>query len=693
MTTGTNHETRPDATKSPLDRKVTITLFPDQYGLSKTEKRLTFRQLPGLIESAYAVESDDLPYWKMGAFGEEKTKKNCYRHDANMLTIEGVEIDYDGGPTTPMQARGILAMYDLPAVVYTTPRHGVAGNRWRALLPCSTSLSPDRRHALVARVKGILDDGVDDASFNRSQGFKYGNVRGRPPATVYVVEGDTCIDLADDLDRTAKGRSDRKDREPGEGTGEKTGRPFETIREALFAIPNDGSNADVKDRQQWLEIGMALHFETDGGEVGFDAFDEWSQQHPTYDADATRTAWESFTDGKGGRSRTGRHILALARKHGWQDIEGEAAKFRDLPDEDEDQPDAAPLFKSASAFAGVPVPPREWHVQDLIPHKNVTLLSGDGGVGKSLLALQLAVAAAADSQWIGHDVKRPGPVFYLSAEDDDDELHRRLADIAKSQGLDFADLGNLHIRSTVGEESLLATFNRKTGKIVHTDLFRRLADALTKKPALLVLDTLANLHTGEEVSRTVAQQFINAMRALAIEHECAVLLLMHPSLSGMASGSGTSGSTTWSNAVRSRMYLTRCKDDNGQETDTDKRILQTMKTNYAATGGQVTLWWHKGVFVPEIDHEGETPTDRARRVFVKLLDIFAKQGRRVSPNPGSTYAPAIFAKHPDREKCSNAMFTEAMNTLLQEGVIVSVDHGRPGKPGQHLGRGENDLFV
>ena len=52
-------------------------------------------------------------------------------------------------------------------------------------------------------------------------------------------------------------------------------------------------------------------------------------------------------------------------------------------------------FYSAASLEGKPVPAREWLVDELVPSKTVTLFSGDGGTGKSLLALQLAVAVAA----------------------------------------------------------------------------------------------------------------------------------------------------------------------------------------------------------------------------------------------------------------------------------------------------------
>jgi hypothetical protein len=62
------------------------------------------------------------------------------------------------------------------------------------------------------------------------------------------------------------------------------------------------------------------------------------------------------------------------------------------------QGDIAPARTSkwfcAADLEGLQVPDREWLVPDLIPTRTVTLLYGDGGTGKSLLALQLAVAVA-----------------------------------------------------------------------------------------------------------------------------------------------------------------------------------------------------------------------------------------------------------------------------------------------------------
>ena len=110
---------------------------------------------------------------------------------------------------------------------------------------------------------------------------------------------------------------------------------------------------------------------------------------------------------------------------------------------------------SAAIFAGVPPPPRVFlDKSELLPVKNVTLLSGDGATGKSLLALQLAVAVVSESRWIGIEVGF-GPVVYLCCEEDHDELHNRLADIAAAEDIDLADCANLEIAVLTGQDASL----------------------------------------------------------------------------------------------------------------------------------------------------------------------------------------------------------------------------------------------
>ncbi|WP_192179046.1 AAA family ATPase [Mesorhizobium amorphae] len=85
---------------------------------------------------------------------------------------------------------------------------------------------------------------------------------------------------------------------------------------------------------------------------------------------------------------------------------------------------------------GKPVPRREWFIEDMIPMRQVTILNGDGGVGKSLLALQIAAASALSVDTLGL-APLARPVLYLGAEDGADEFQRRLADILSHHGAAF----------------------------------------------------------------------------------------------------------------------------------------------------------------------------------------------------------------------------------------------------------------
>ncbi|MEM8551091.1 MAG: AAA family ATPase [Pseudomonadota bacterium] len=343
-------------------------------------------------------------------------------------------------------------------------------------------------------------------------------------------------------------------------------------------------------------------------------------------------------------------------------------------------------FYSAASLKGKAVPPREWLVPDLVPMRTVTLISGDGGTGKSLLALQLAVASASSGDWLRKEVQ-PGRVIVLSAEDDDDELHRRLGAVLAAVGKTYDDVAGLTMRSLAGEDALLAVESQLS--LLQSELFDELeARAADEQPALIVLDTLADVYPSSENDRTKVRQFIGILRGLAIRQRCAVMLLGHPSLTGMASGSGASGSTAWNNSVRSRLYLSRISED-GYEPDPDKRVLTTKKANYGRVGEEILLTWQAGVFEPEpapSSVEVMTAAAKAERIFLALLDQFTAEERFVSSTPCATYAPTQFAKHPNAEGVRKAAFATAMNNLFGRGEIVNAKHGTGAKARSHLAR-------
>lgn len=337
----------------------------------------------------------------------------------------------------------------------------------------------------------------------------------------------------------------------------------------------------------------------------------------------------------------------------------------------------------AARFDGKPVPPRGWHVEELIPSGTVTLLNGDGGTGKSLLALQLAVATVAGGYWAGRPVSS-GPCLYLSAEDDTDELHRRLVDIAASASISLADLDRLTIAPLAGENAMLAAPEGKGNVLKETPLYKALdAYIRDEQPILLILDTLADMFGGEENQRAQARQFIGLLRRLCVQHGVTVLTLAHPSLAGMASGTGSSGSTAWNNSVRSRLYLDRVKSSDGIEDDPDVRVLKTVKANYGRTGQEIRLRWQAGAFSANAATTDSFTVlavqSKADRVFLSLLAAYTEEGRPVSAATGHGYAPALFARDNRAEGVGKSGFIAAMNRLFAAGKIENVETGPPSR--------------
>jgi RecA-family ATPase len=309
--------------------------------------------------------------------------------------------------------------------------------------------------------------------------------------------------------------------------------------------------------------------------------------------------------------------------------------------------------------------PRQWLVPDRIPMLNVTLLSGEGSMGKSLLLMQLSGAVVLAKDWIG-TMPEPGPVLYVSAEEDHDEVRRRMEAVAVHHGSSRKEMEErgLRILSFAGRDAILGQADRN-GIIHPTPLFERIRrDALQLRPKLIALDAAADVFGGKENDRAQTRQFITLQRGLGIDVAAAVVLVAHPSLTGIATDTGLSGNTAWHNSVRARLYFKHAPGD-----DTALRVLEVKKSNYGPIGEAIVLRWRDGVYIAE---PGKGTLERLAveaeidRLFIKLLRRFNEQGRNVSDRKSPTYAPSLFADEPEAKeaKATKRDFAESMARLF-----------------------------
>lgn len=358
---------------------------------------------------------------------------------------------------------------------------------------------------------------------------------------------------------------------------------------------------------------------------------------------------------------------------------------------DDEVPEAAPSqelpFIDMSAWrVGQGVPEREWGVRNIFPRRNVALLSGEGAAGKTLLLLQLGVAHALGRDWLG-TLPEQGAFLYFGAEDETDEIHRRLADILRSYGADFPDLeGRVHVLTFAGEDAVLGHPDA-AGVVRPTPLYGRLLKAASEiKPMLIGLDTSADIFGANENDRAQVRQFVGLLRKLAMQANGYVMVNSHPSLAGINNGSGLSGSTGWHNSVRARAYLTSIKSkDDKVVADPTLRTLDFKKSNYGPIAEHIALRWQDGVFRPVGGPSALDSLVREQltdRLFLALLTRFTGRGRNVSDKPTSNnYAPTMFAKEDEAKKqgIRKPDLDAAMRRLFATNQILVQPYGSESK--------------
>ena len=359
---------------------------------------------------------------------------------------------------------------------------------------------------------------------------------------------------------------------------------------------------------------------------------------------------------------------------------------------DDDRPE--PLtFVDVGAWQDQPVPPQEWVVYKRVPCEQVTLLGGDGATGKTTIGLQLCIATALGRRdWLGGVVEKNGTSMFFTAEESEKELHRRLADILPHYNADYRDVAGKFIPHCRPDRDAVLGMPDRNGIIRPTPVFLQLQKAvLDIRPMLVVIEAASDVFGGDENNRPQVRAFLGMLRGqLAMKCETAVMLLQHPSLTGLSTGTGTSGSTQWNNSARSRLYLSTVKANGESPPDNDLRKLEVMKANFAAKGEIVKLRWEAGVFKiveGEVTLEKLARAKKAEDVYFALLSRFTRQDQRVSPSKGPTYAPARFAEHPEAEGITSAEFAAAQQRLLDADQIHIVTTGPQSHQRSHLERG------
>ena len=310
----------------------------------------------------------------------------------------------------------------------------------------------------------------------------------------------------------------------------------------------------------------------------------------------------------------------------------------------------------------------------VISEGTVCLLSGEGGVAKTTLSLQIALhiahrhLAPMPSNGKGHGRERyeteaakealrecagltgvGGPVLFASYEDPDTVCAWRLKRLAER--LDAEDIKNnrraLHV-DALKNISLLdlsgrplygppegGTYSQRPVALSGwIDLKRAVKEA---QPRLIIIDPALGAYVSEANGPAPVREFLDALGGIAKEYNAGVLLLAHSTKAARRSTDRydpghIGGSGAWHDGVRGAMVLARERSEGGHSMGHQLRIL---KANYGPSFIQADL-------EPRRANADETGAILGFSTKDGFYDDFDKgEGKQLRrPNGGGDEAPA-----------------------------------------------------
>lgn len=210
------------------------------------------------------------------------------------------------------------------------------------------------------------------------------------------------------------------------------------------------------------------------------------------------------------------------------------------PVQEPDAPDGAPSAEfdlcideyapGQGAYDGDP-PPYDWLFAGLVEQGELAVMSAPGGCGKSTMATQAVLAVATGRPWLGwYEVGGdPGEAWYLSSEDSQRTLHRRI-DAAmglmtpSDRGLArrFARLRSLPSRYTLFRQD---SRSKAVAPTKAWTPFRELV--LERRPRLIVIDPLSAVTRITEGDNTGMGDALDYLEELADESGAVIMYLHH----------------------------------------------------------------------------------------------------------------------------------------------------------------------
>ena len=327
-----------------------------------------------------------------------------------------------------------------------------------------------------------------------------------------------------------------------------------------------------------------------------------------------------------------------------------------------------------------------WRYDGWLPEGTVTLLSANGGVGKSNLSLQLGVALAHGVSLFDIDTK-PSKVLILSGEDEARTVHFRVANICQDLGIPMSSLAD---RLVVYDLTQADCVLWKDGTV--TERMQWLADTTVRlKAEVLIIDNASDVFADNENDRTAVRGFMRSLNLIAHVTRAAVLLLAHVDKASVRGGAGLdsnttfSGSTAWNNSARSRWAMVR---------DADTVVLRHEKCNLGPLQEELRIEFDQGSktfkrfgSVPGNQLAKTVMRNTHRAAILKLIGQANGAGLNMSmrANAPSSNIFNLLKDEPEFPRMDRREFFGVLRDLQRERLIEEQEYKKSNRmPGQRV---------
>lgn len=253
----------------------------------------------------------------------------------------------------------------------------------------------------------------------------------------------------------------------------------------------------------------------------------------------------------------------------------------------------------------IPAEKLAWLWPSRIPLGKVTVLSGDPGLGKSLVTLDIAASVSRGSCWpCGEGTAPLGDVVLVSAEDDPADTIRPRLEAAD------ADLHRIHVLDAVEFVDADGRPQRRSWKFTDTDALGTRLAALPECRVVIVDPLSAYLAGTDSHKNSDVRALLAPLAEMASRRRVAVLCVSHLNKSAGPAMYRTTGSLAFVAAARAVYGV--AKDPN----NASRRLVIPIKCNLSADStGLAYKLIAKADGTPVIEWEPETVTISAEEAF------------------------------------------------------------------------------